>query len=167
MLMDRMFSGYRECVWARRAYNLQFGNSKRRFGDHFRKGFVEGYCGVCNGGDGYVPAMPPEEYWGYEYQSDQGSQCVDAWFEGYPAGVLAARKSGVGKNSDIYISKMIDAAIAQEKDGVRVASDVKTIDSSRTIEPATKNHEILSRFRGPFGALKPFSRSQSIGDVFY
>ena len=167
MMTDRMFAQYRECVWARRAYNLECGNTTRRFGDHFRKGFIEGYCGVCNGGDGYVPAMPPEEYWGFEYQSEKGSQCVDAWFEGFPSGVASARKNGAGKNSDLYISKMIDTAIVQEKEGVKVASDVKIIDGNGSNVPAAKGAVIPSRFKNPFGALIPFSRSPSIGDGIY
>ena len=167
MIADRLFAQYRECVWARRAYNLEYGNSNRKFGDHFRKGFVEGYCGVCTGGDGYVPAMPPEEYWGFEYQSDNGSQCVDAWFEGYPAGVASARKYGAGKNSDLYISKMIDTAIVQEKEGVKVASDVKVISGNGSSLPATKGAVIPSRFKSPFGASNPFSRSHPIRDGIY
>lgn len=106
---------YRDMVWAKRAYNLRYGNSNRPYGEHFQNGFCTGYSDVCNGGDGYVPAMPPADYRGYQYQSADGVQCVNAWFEGYPAGVAAARKEKVGNYNDILISKMIDTAVTQEK----------------------------------------------------
>ena len=99
------------------------------FREHFHKGFVEGYCSVCNGGDGYIPAMPPRDYWGYEFQSSDGAQCVSAWFEGYPEGVAAARKTNAGKNADMYISSMAERAIQQEKEGVRLASQVDIVGS--------------------------------------
>lgn len=133
-MVDNMFANYRECVWARRAYNLEYGTRWRPFADHFRRGFVEGYCNICEGGDGYVPAMPPRDYWGYEFQSEQGSQCVGAWFEGYPAGVAAARKARAGKHSDLYISRMIDAAVKQEQTGVRMASSVKITSPGAAVE---------------------------------
>lgn len=113
--MDRQISCYRDKVWAKRAFNLRYGNCDRKFGDHFRNGFVDGYCSVCDGGDGFVPAMPPECYWGNEFQCAEGAQCVNSWFEGYPAGAIAARKDGAGSFRDVYISKMINSAIIQEK----------------------------------------------------
>lgn len=124
-LVDGMYSNYRERVWAHRAFNQQYGHMPRKFREHFRKGFVEGYCNVCNGGDGYIPAMPPKDYWGYEFQSADGAECVSAWFDGFPEGVAAARKANAGKNADMYISNMIERAVQQEKNGVRLASDVK------------------------------------------
>jgi len=131
-LVDGMFSDFRERVWAHRAFNLEYGHMPRKFREHFRKGFVEGYCNVCNGGDGFIPAMPPRDYWGYEYQSSDGAQCVSSWFEGYPAGVAAARKNNAGKNADIYISSMAERAVQQEKEGVRLASQVDIVNSGKT-----------------------------------
>jgi hypothetical protein len=128
-MVDGMFSNFRERVWANRAFNLEYRHMPRKFREHFRKGFVEGYCTVCNGGDGYIPAMPPRDYWGYEYQSSDGAQCVSAWFEGYPEGVAAARKLNAGKNADMYISSMAERAIQQEKEGVRLASQVGIVGS--------------------------------------
>lgn len=134
-LVDGAFSNFRERVWANRAFNLEYRHVPRKFREHFRKGFVEGYCNVCNGGDGYIPAMPPRDYWGYEYQSSDGAQCVSAWFEGYPEGVAAARKTNAGKNADMYISSMAERAIQQEKEGVRLASQVEIVNSGSS-EPA-------------------------------
>ncbi|MEZ6092790.1 MAG: hypothetical protein R3C03_00925 [Pirellulaceae bacterium] len=128
-LVDQAFVCYRDRVWARRAYNMQYGDSCRPFRDHFRRGYIEGYCAVCNGGEGYVPALPPEDYWTYEYQSSEGADCVNAYFEGYPLGASAAKQRGIDKYHDVYISRMIDAAIEQEKTGVTLPSDIPIIAS--------------------------------------
>lgn len=106
---------YRERVWAERAYNVRFGNCQRSFETHFERGFIEGYSAVSQGGDGFVPAMPPREYWGSEYQTADGAQCVNTWFEGYPAGAAAARQDSAGNYHQIYVSKMMESAITQEK----------------------------------------------------
>ncbi len=122
-LVDSTFLSYRDHVWANRAYNLTYRGEQRQFGDHHRKGFIEGYCNACEGGDGYVPPLPPDEYWSYEYKSDEGARCVEAWYEGFPEGVAAARKTGAEKFRSIYVSKMVDAAIAQEQAGAKLPSD--------------------------------------------
>ncbi len=106
---------YRERVWAERAYNVRFGNCHRDFETHFERGFIEGYSAVSQGGDGFVPAMPPRAYWGSEYQTADGAQCVNTWFEGYPAGAAAARQDSAGNYHQIYVSKMMESAITQAK----------------------------------------------------
>ena len=106
---------YRDRVWAERAYNVRFGNCQRGFETHFERGFIEGYSAVSQGGDGFVPAMPPREYWGSEYQTADGAQCVNTWFEGYPAGAAAARQDSAGNYHQIYVSKMMESAITQAK----------------------------------------------------
>ena len=113
-LNNNILIEYRDAVWSRRAYNLRYGNCDRPFSNHFRDGFCAGYMDVSNGGDGYVPALPPQEYRGYEYQSAEGAQCVNTWFEGYPAGVAAAKQDKTGEYKDMFISKMINSAITQE-----------------------------------------------------
>lgn len=122
-MVDNTFLSYRDYVWANRAYNLTYRGQQRDFGDHHRKGFIEGYCNACEGGDGYVPPLPPDEYWSYEYKSDEGARCVEAWYEGFPEGVAAARKTGAEKFRSIYVSKMVDAAIAQEQTGAVLPSE--------------------------------------------
>ena len=135
---EAVMISYRDMVWAKRAFNLRYGNCNRPYGEHFQNGFCSGYSDVCNGGDGYVPAMPPADYRGYEYQSADGVQCVNAWFEGYPAGVAAARKEKVGSYNDILISKMIDTAVTQEKNVKHaLPSDVPVVNpgSDQNIAP--------------------------------
>ena len=113
-ILDELAIAYRDRVWAQRAYNLRFANCNREYGDHFRNGFYSGYSDVSNGGDGYLPALPPDEYRGYEYQCAEGSKCVDTWFEGYPAGVAAAREEKAGDYHEMHVSRMIDQAITQD-----------------------------------------------------
>jgi hypothetical protein len=128
---------WRDLVWSRRAYNLRYGNCDQEFGDHFRAGFQAGYEDICNGGDGYVPALPPDDYRGVEYQCEEGAQCVNAWFEGYPAGVAAARKDRVGNYNDVLISRMINSALAQEKAEHVLPQDVPVVDPARNLLPGS------------------------------
>lgn len=138
----------KERIWARRAYNLRFGSCERNFGDHFRNGFIDGYCNVCSGGDGFVPATPPDCYWGYQYQSADGSKCVNAWFEGYPAGALAAKQDDAGSYHDVYISHMINSAVVQDNATKVLPSDVPVVsqqnNGSRVPTPAPRRANLSS-----------------------
>ena len=118
---------YRDTVWAKRAFNLRYGNCKRAYANHFENGFCAGYTDMCEGGDGYVPALPPEEYRAPEYQSADGAKCVNSWFEGYPAGVAAARKDKSGTYHDVLISRMIDSAINQSNSNPVLPEDVQVV----------------------------------------
>ena len=166
-LLEEPIIDYRDMVWARRAYNLRYGNCDRAFTNHFRNGFVEGYCSVCEGGDGYVPALPPEEYWGYEYQSAEGSQCVNAWFEGYPLGAAAARKDNAGKYHDVYISKMINNAVTMENAAnvlpedvpVRESKDAPQVNPELRIDSPPK--PITRSEQAPVTTGKPFVYGQT------
>lgn len=124
---DSLLEGYRDRVWAKRAYNLRYNNCDMPYETHFQNGFVAGYCDTCNGGDGYVPALPPNEYRGFEFQSPDGSQCVQTWFEGFPAGVAAAKKDRAGEFHDIYTSRMINSAITQDEAKHILPSDVPVL----------------------------------------
>ena len=92
---------------------------------------------MCNGGDGYVPALPPEEYRAPEYQSADGAKCVNSWFEGYPAGVAAARKDKSGTYHDVLISRMIDSAIDQSNTDPVLPADVQVVSTNETPSPTT------------------------------
>ncbi len=127
---DALLEKYRDNVWARRAFNLRFANCDIPYPQHFQNGFVAGYSETCNGGDGYVPPLPPDEYRGYEFQSADGAQCVKAWFDGYPAGVAAARKDRAGDFHDIYTSKMINSALAQDNAKHLLPDDVPVLEGS-------------------------------------
>jgi len=128
---------YRDLVWSKRAYNLRYGNCDRPYSEHFKNGFCSGYEEVCGGGDGFTPALPPETYRGYEYQSSDGSKCVDAWFEGYPAGVAAARKDNSGSYHDVAISRMIEAAIKQEEKKPELSGEVPVVPGKDARQPGS------------------------------
>lgn len=156
--LDGPLSKFRERTWAQRAYNMQYADCDRPYGDHFRNGFIEGYCSVCSGQDGYVPALPPEDYWGQEYQCAEGSKCVNAWFEGYPAGAAAARKDGAGDYHNIFISKMANTSITQDKAEHVLPADVpimapKDVDTEAPANvPMTWNNGPLQGGPGTLGA---------------
>ena len=126
-IFEKGIGSYRDKVWAKRAYNLRYANCEREYGNHFRDGFVDGYCSVCRGDKGYVPAMPPEDYWSPQYQVPEGAKCVNAWFEGFPVGAEAAKKDGAGKFHDIYISNMVNSAVVQDKQAKALKSPRKTV----------------------------------------
>ncbi len=124
---------YRDLVWSKRAYNLRYGNCDRPYADHFKNGFCDGYADVCQGADGYTPALPPDSYRGYEFQSADGSNCVDAWFEGYPAGVAAAKKDNSGTFHDLAVSRLLDAAIKQEKTKPKLTGEVPVVSGRKVV----------------------------------
>ena len=108
---EKAFEGYRDFVWAQRAYNLRYGNCNVANESDFRAGFIEGYCDTCDGGTGKPPAVPPSEYWGSKYQDEQGKQSISAWFKGFPEGVRAAKQDGSDKSKRIFISNEMKAAL--------------------------------------------------------
>lgn len=126
-MLEGPINGYRNHVWANRAYNLRYSNCDRDFPEHFKQGFIDGYNDVCNGGDGYVPAVPPNDYWSFQYQSPEGAKCVNTWFKAYPLGVKAAREDGSGSFHEVYTSKMIQSAIVQEKADHVLPDDVPVV----------------------------------------
>lgn len=139
---------YRDFVWGKRAYNLRYGRCDRPYSEHFRNGFCAGYADICNGGDGYVPALPPDSYRSYEYQSADGAKCVNAWFEGYPAGVAAAKQDKTGTYHDIMVSRMIDRAVKQDNSkgslptGIETKADDTQQAESKTVVPNTQPRPI-------------------------
>ncbi len=97
--VDKFMIGYRNSAMAAKAWHREkhcFQGKCRGNLRDFEAGFLQGYMDVAAGGDGCVPAIAPEKYWGWRYQSDKGQAGVNAWYEGYPMGVRAAEKDGVG-----------------------------------------------------------------------
>ncbi len=147
--------GYRDLVWAKRAYNLRFGNCDRPYAEHFQNGFCSGYTDVCHGGDGYVPALPPAEYRGFEFQSIDGSQCVNSWFEGYPAGVAAAKQDKAGNFHDVMISRMVNSAIKQEKAKPVLPQDVPIVGARDAYAPVPVVKSTGQSFTAPPAPAAP------------
>jgi len=128
---EAMMITYRDHVWAKRAYNLRYANCKRPFSEHFQNGFRAGYTDVSQGRDGFVPALPPAEYRGYEFQSADGAKCVNSWFEGYPAGVAAAKRDKTGNYNDVMISRLINSAVSQESVDAKLPQDVPVVSAQQ------------------------------------
>ncbi|MCA9073628.1 MAG: hypothetical protein KDA93_01245 [Planctomycetaceae bacterium] len=73
----RAFISMRECYPERPNLDFQFG---------YRSAFVD----IALGGDGVVPAVPPEQYWTTCYRTAEGHQHAQDWFAGYAAGAAHA-----------------------------------------------------------------------------
>lgn len=82
---------YAEMAWLRCKSNYCDVDWKCDFG----KGFKDGYVAVASGGGLCQPALPPREYWGYEYQNPAGQEQQLAWFNGYSYGALYAEEEGI------------------------------------------------------------------------
>ncbi len=97
--------GYRNSAWAAKSWHCQkhrFCN--RQFIGDFENGFRDGYQAVAAGGNGCMPAVCPQSYWGWQYQTADGQARMNAWFEGYPLGVQAAEQDGIGNWSQVRTS---------------------------------------------------------------
>lgn len=84
-----------ECL-ARRAWhrsNDAFDNHPHK--KEFGHGFRDGYAAVAGGADGCCPSMPPRCYWGTCYRDCDGLGKVNAWFDGYARGAIAAEADGL------------------------------------------------------------------------
>ena len=89
--------GYRNSVLAAKAWhNEKHCHKKHCHLSDLKNGFMQGYSDVATGSDGCVPAVAPRSYMGWKYQTPDGQARVNAWFEGYPLGVRAAERDGVG-----------------------------------------------------------------------
>jgi hypothetical protein len=61
----------------------------------FNAGFHEGFATyVYRGGNGEPPPLPPRHYRALKYQTPQGYQAIENWFDGYRYGASVARESG-------------------------------------------------------------------------
>lgn len=153
---EAMMITYRDMVWAKRAYNLRYKNCDRPYAEHFESGFRAGYTDVAQGGDGFVPALPPAEYRGFEFQSADGAKCVNSWFEGYPEGVAAAKRDKTGNYNDVMISRAISSAVSQENTKAVLPQDVPVVSSSPN-QPGRRDQlpAIRSTFT-PIGTSMPY-----------
>lgn len=71
---------------------------------HFAKGFKEGYTNILEGGRGCQPTLPPRCYWKPHYQTPVGRAKINAWFDGYSHGAVAAKQDGFGSLQQLPIS---------------------------------------------------------------
>jgi hypothetical protein len=70
----------------------------------FREGYTQAYVDLAEGGNGEVPAVPPERYWKSKYRSAEGYSRAEDWFAGYRAGVEMAQAEGISQFNTIPTS---------------------------------------------------------------
>ena len=105
--LDESVTDWRDFVWGKRAFFQRYG---RDASGPFMDGFLEGYHDMLQGGDGCLPVVPPRKYWGWKYQSAGGAASVNDWFDGYTAGVAAAKEDGLAEISQIPIASTYNGA---------------------------------------------------------
>lgn len=60
----------------------------------YAQGFKDGFADYLDaGGTGEPPPLPPRRYWAMRYQSAQGHQAIEEWYEGFSRGTATARDS--------------------------------------------------------------------------
>lgn len=89
------------CAWSR---------CGDRYANHahvkpFKHGFLDGYSGVAGGADGCPPPMPPRCYWSCCNTGCEGQAVVNAYFDGYARGAVAAEADGVAGAARIACRK--------------------------------------------------------------
>ena len=124
--MQEQVACMQEKVWAKRAFHLRFGHCERIHADHFRDGFVAGYCNVCDGKGGEMPALPPEKYWGFQYRNMEGAEMQNAWFAGFEQGAESARTDGSGSFHEIQISRQLEEAMLEAEQIEMLHSGITT-----------------------------------------
>lgn len=102
VLRNRSFSAK---AWHRRKHNF----CRERYINDFSAGFRAGYEDVASGGGECTPAFPPQEYWGWDFQSAEGQARTSAWFAGYPHGARAADEDGLGAWQQLPMSSNYQA----------------------------------------------------------
>ncbi len=73
---------------------------KDNFDDHpyqryLGRGFRDGYASIAQGGDGCCPTMPPRDCWSWCFDGCEGQMRMNAWFDGWAAGAIAAEADGL------------------------------------------------------------------------
>ena len=90
----------------------------------FGKGFRSGYQAICMGADGCRPAMPPRNYWGCQYQCEEGKCQIMAWYDGYHHGALAAACDGCEGRSKVLCAADLYAEAPHEMNYDDIAINV-------------------------------------------
>ncbi len=152
--MQRHVSRLHDRVWAKRAFHLRYGHCKRVHADHFEAGFVEGYCEVCNGGQGMSPTVPPEKYWGFQYRTREGSEMQNAWYAGFEAGSGSARTDGGGTWRGLRIPQELRDAMLEAQ---RIDDQHKGIEREYVIDvqPGEDGTKIPAGTRFPQEVIVP------------
>lgn len=96
----RLATEYKErishCMLADRAWaRIQKESPDISYSGHYAAGFKAGFTDyLWAGGSGSPPPLPPRRYWKFRYESLDGYQDIQDWFDGYRHGSAAAEHSG-------------------------------------------------------------------------
>ncbi len=77
-------------------YSTDYDKHEVRCFSDFGYGWRIGYFDVSMGRFGRCPAIPPKKYWKACYQAGDGPAAINAWYQGYQAGAIAAERDGYG-----------------------------------------------------------------------
>lgn len=139
-----------EKAWIRirRAY---FHNQYHR---DIKAGFVAGYLEVAGGGDGCTPALAPEEYWGWRYQSPLGQAAVNAWFQGFPLGAKAADQDGVGyfRAVSIQLTEPMPVDLSQTSQEAMPSQEMPPYPNIDAVPDLTPNDESIELIEPGLGS---------------
>jgi hypothetical protein len=92
---DWHYSAVNELRACRAWSRTDYGNLSQ-FHEDFRSGWKRGYFDVSTGKPGDCPVLPPKKYWGPHSQTPLGAEEIDAWYQGYQLGAIAAEQDGYG-----------------------------------------------------------------------
>ena len=69
----------------------------------FKHGFKDGYLDAAHGGEGTAPAVPPKCYWDCHADACERTETVNAYYQGFAHGVMAAGRDGVVGMSQVPV----------------------------------------------------------------
>ncbi len=130
--LDQFMVAHRNRAWSAKAWHrYKHCYCDKRHQADFCAGFRQGYEDAANGGNGCTPAIAPQSYWGWRYQSPEGQAKVNAWFEGYPLGAKAAEEDGLGSWGSIRTMLPVETTMppcAEPLDGLPMGTAPTPID---------------------------------------
>jgi hypothetical protein len=90
---------------AEEAWKMLRRGAPREFSEDFGAGFVAGYADYLNnGGNGDPPAVPPFCYRTVRYQTVEGVEAINQWYEGWKHGSLMAKATGLREIEVVQLS---------------------------------------------------------------
>lgn len=109
----------------------------------FHEGFRDGYVAVANGGDGCVPTIAPQKFWGC-CEGGHDTKCgTRAWFTGYAHGAIAAEQDGIAGVNQLMLSPQFQeqSAIEESEHYYEDEQHIEALNPEpNLINPSIENH---------------------------
>jgi len=118
-------------AWQRYKLHCCDQECERPYLKDFGSGWRQGYYDVANRGSGQLPVVAPPKYWGIHYENPDGHSAMQAWFNGFQEGALAAQQDGVGNWAALPV------AAPYEVDESTLSTDWKTPSLMQQPTPAS------------------------------